>query len=177
MKTLALLPTEKQQVQNLAQEIEKSGFAELDQDRIREDFHGLHGDIVQYLTSNCKKKIDDFNVFTQLMDEAANMITPEIAYAYGKTAKQAKADPETAFANFLLETNKAISKSEASIKCEELLDDLAVALGDVYSLIDEYFQLHTTINMVIKPLERFFNLGYWGDEYASSFNRLQGVTG
>jgi len=148
------------------QEIERSGFAELDRDRIREDFQGLYGDIVLYMVENCNTKIEDFNEFTKLLDEAANIITPELAYAYGKMARQAGEDPKKAFIDFLLEASKTAGGSELSMKCEELLDELTEVLGDVHSLIDEYFQLHTIIKMVTNPLERFFNLGYWGEGYS-----------
>jgi len=160
MKTYPLTPSEQQRISNLAREIRMSGFAELDKDRIREDFHGLYSDIIQELGENFNDKIVKFYEFAELMDDVAKLTTPEMAYGYGRTAKKDGVDPKQGFTDFMREVNTAVTESESAKQRDILFYELCEALGDTRSLISEYVSLHARVNVEAYYINRFFELGY-----------------
>jgi len=164
MKTLTLSPSEKQQIEDLDSEIKRSSYAMFEEHKIFDKLFNTRNNIVQRLCYNCNNKIMDFYEFTNCMIEVFGMITPEMAYTYGKLSKKAGVDYKTAFAAFLNRISKITGNSEAAAKYEELLEGLREELGDAGVLIDDFFLLYTIISAEGKQRERFFDLGYWGDK-------------
>ena len=152
--------SQQQRILNLAREVRKSGFADLDQDRVREDFHGLYSDIIQELRVKFNDKIECFYEFSELMNDVTAMVTPEMAYVYGKTAKQAGTEFKQGFMDFMREVNNAVTKSEAAKQRDMLLRDLCEALDDSRGLLTDFIELHAKVNVVYSRIDRFFELGY-----------------
>jgi len=160
MATFNLSPTEKQQVQNLAREIRKAGYAELDQFRIREDFYGLYGDIVQELTKRDSSKIELFYEFAELSNDILNLITPEMAYGYGALAKQNNLEPTTAFTGFASKANEVLQWNDATKQRDLIFCNLCEVLGNTSSLLAEFAKLNVKVHIEHDNFNQFFNLGY-----------------
>lgn len=97
-----------------------------------------------------------------MLDAVANLVTPEYAYAYGRTAKQAGKHHNAALDAFRRHMSNVTFESEESNKCDEMLERLSDALAIDYPLIDKYFELHTVMSVVTNPSELFFSWGYEG---------------
>ena len=159
MKPINLTAQEQQQVSNLAKEIRKSSLAELDKNRTREDFYGLFSDIVQELAKNCNSKIDLLYDFAELLDEKIRLTPPEMAFIYGKMAKQKGQDLNQSFLVYLDAAANAIVSSGIIKRLEEAEVKLCVALGDAYGLLADFILLHAQVVEYIKP-QLFYKLGY-----------------
>ena len=163
--TVVGLPPHKQYlVRNLAKEVRKSEHAELDKYRIREDFLGLHSDIVNELEAKAKDRITDFYELTEVMNGIAMLLTPEIAYIYGRRAKEAGTDFTEGFTAFIRESIAVSDKSGLSKKRDELFHSLCETLGDTRSLMTEYVELHGRVNVEQYQAHRFYEAGYTDTE-------------
>ena len=130
------LPPHKQHlVRSLAKEVRKSEHAELDMYRMREDFHGLHSDIVQVLAENAADRIADFYELSEVLNDIAMFLTPEAAYTYGQQAKEAGTDFAEGFTAFMRAGIAASDESGLSEKRDGLFHSLCEALGDARSLM------------------------------------------
>ena len=159
--TVVGLPPHKQYlVRNLAKEVRKSELAELDKYRMREDFLGLHSDIVHELEAKAEDRIADFYELSEVLNEIAMLLTPEAAYIYGRQAREAGTDSAEGFIAFMREVIAISDKSGLSQKRDRLFHILCEILGDTRSLMTEYIELHGRVNVEQYQVHRFYELGY-----------------
>ena len=155
-----LLPNKQHLVRNLAKEVRKSGLIELDQDRIREDFHGLHSDIVQELREKPNDRITDFYELSEVLNEINMLMTPETAYIYGWCSREAGINSHQGFVDFMRSVMSAIDKSGLQAKHDRLFRSLCETLGNTRALITEYVELQGKVNIEQYQIHRFFEFGY-----------------
>jgi len=157
---ISLVPSKQQLVRNLVREVRKSGFAELDKDRVREDFHGLYSDILQELGEKHNDRITDFYELSEVLNEIAMLLTPETAYIYGWKTREAGTEPAQGFTAFMSDVVNAIEKSGLAKRCEKLFHSLCETLDDTRSLMTEYMELQSKVSIEQYQIHRFFELGY-----------------
>ena len=155
------LSKDKQQlVQHLTRDVRMSGLTELDINRTREDYYGIHSDIVQELEVKCKGKIMDFYALSEVLDKIAQLTTPEDAYLFGWQERQDGVGQEQGFIAFTRDMIAAIEASGLAQKRDDLFHGLCEALGDARWLMTEFIELHGRVNVEQYYIHHFYDLGY-----------------
>ena len=156
-----MLYTETQRVERLARSIRKRGYRDLDELRLRERFYFLHNRIVTLMTEMCLD-VDEFYGFVELMEDAADIFTPHVAYSYGKWAGTRKADPKKEYDEFLREMSIIIARSDAAKKRASYFGTYTKVREDLGVLIEKIYELHIKLSVVNRGFWEFFMLGYDG---------------
>jgi len=154
---------EKERVQDLIREIRKTGFADIDQFRMREDFYGLYCDIVLEFQKNIKRKsknIETFYEYSELLDDIAGLTTPEMAYIAGKEAKEAGIDLDDGIDIFMCQIEDDICDSDLTTQADALCEELKLALGAADKILDEFILMRAKIDVINLNMEQFFQAGY-----------------
>jgi|GEM_PF-5859222 len=88
------------------------------------------------------------------------LLTPETAYIYGWRNRESGIDYNQGFIAFMRDIIAAIDKSGLLGKRDKLFYSLCEALGDTRSLITEYLELQSKVNIEQEQIHRFFEFGY-----------------
>jgi len=142
-----------------AREIRKRKYSELDGDKVREDFYGLHNDVKMKMRELGFDE-SEFYEFRELLDEAADEVTPYTAFAFGKTAKLLSKDPKKAYDEFVIETSVMMTESGAAKKRNKYLEKYSKANEVTRTLFNEIYEMHGKLNVVHAYLEEFFMMGF-----------------
>ena len=147
-------------IRNFARESKKLKLAQLDEDGIREDFYGLHSDIVHELKTKDSGMIAEFYELSEVLNDISMLCTPETAYMYGCRSRKAGIDANQGFMDFTYYLSNAIDASGLSKKRDTLFYKICDALGDARGLLSEFIDLHNKVNVEQFYVHCFFDLGF-----------------
>ena len=156
---LILSKTQRLKVYMRMREIRKNRLEVLDDDSLREDFYGLHKDLKEKMKELCLDTSELYE-FGELLDEAANVVTPYTAFAFGMAAKYRKENTKKAYEAFLIEASVMMTTSAITKKKNRYLDTYQKAHPVTKTLFTEIHDLHGKLNVVNEYLEEFFLMGY-----------------